>query len=102
MLYAGLSSYTFNPLSVAVRAPTSEGKTHLVIVVISFFPKEDVWLIGSMSPKVLIRQYGTLVDRENQPIAEDVRRLKKEIKICEMQSRKDETKIERLKNLRMN
>ena len=51
VLYAGLSSYTFNPLSVAVRAPTSEGKTHLVIVVISFFPREDVWLIGSMSPK---------------------------------------------------
>ena len=53
-LYAGLSSYIFNPLSVAVRAPTSEGKTYLVIVVISFLPKEDVWLIGSMSPKVLI------------------------------------------------
>lgn len=100
VLYAGLSSYTFNPLSVAVRAPTSEGKTHLVIVVISLFPKDDVWLIGSMSPKVLIRQYGTLVDRNNQPIAEDVRRLKKEIKICEIQSRKDETKIEQVEELK--
>jgi len=94
VLYAGLSSYTFNPLSVAVRAPTSEGKTHLVIVVISLFPREDVWLMGSMSPKVLIRQYGTLVGRNNQPIVGEVRRLKKEIKICEIQSRHDETKIE--------
>lgn len=100
VLYSGLSSYTFNPLSVAVRAPTSEGKTHLVIVVISLFPREDVWLMGSMSPKVLIRQYGTLVDRNNQPIAEDVRRLKKEIKICEIQSRKDETKIQQVEELR--
>jgi hypothetical protein len=100
VLYAGLSCYTFNPLSVAVRAPTSEGKTHLVIVVISVFPKEDVWLIGSMSPKVLIRQYGTLVDRNNQLIAEDVRRLKKELKICEIQSRKDETKIEQVEQLK--
>lgn len=53
-----------------------------------------------MSPKVLIRQYGTLVDRDNQPIAEDVRRLKKEIKICEVQSRKDETKIEQVEELK--
>jgi hypothetical protein len=81
VLSAGLSCYTFNPLSVAVRAPTSEGKTHLVIVIISLFPKEDVWLIGSMSPKVLIRQYGTHVDRDNQPVAEDIRRFKKEIMI---------------------
>lgn len=51
-------------------------------------------MIGSMSPKVLIRQYGTIVDRNNQPITEDVRRLKKEIKIYEMQSKKDKTKIE--------
>ncbi len=100
VLYSGLSCYTFNLLSVAVRAPTSEGKTHLAIPVISFFPKEDVWLIGSMSPKVLIRQYGTLIDRNNQPIAEDVRRLKKEIKICEMQSKKDKSKIERVEELK--
>jgi hypothetical protein len=100
VLYSGLSCYTFNPLSVAVRAPTSEGKTYLVIVVISLFPKEDVWLIGSMSPKVLIRQYGTLVDRNNQPIADDVRRLKKEIKICEVQSKNDESKTERVEELK--
>jgi hypothetical protein len=51
VLYSGLSCYTFNPLSVAVRAPTSEGKTHLVIVVISLFPKEDVWLdVDSYTP----------------------------------------------------
>jgi hypothetical protein len=37
---------------------------------------------------------------ENQPIAEDVGRLKKEIKICEMQSRKDETKIEQVEELK--
>jgi hypothetical protein len=53
-----------------------------------------------MSPKVLIRQYGTLVDRNNQLIAEDVRRLKKELKICEIQSRKDETKIEQVEQLK--
>lgn len=100
VLYAGLSCYTFNPFSVAVRAPTSEGKTHLVIDVVSLFPKEDVWLMGSMSPKVLIRQYGILVGRDNQPIGEDIRRLKKEIKICEIQSRNDESKIEKVEELK--
>ena len=100
VLYAGLSCYTFNPISVVVRAPTSEGKTYMVSVVISFFPKEDVWLIGSMSPKALIRLYGILVDKNNQPIADEVRRLKKEIKVCEIDSRKDKSKIEQAEALK--
>ena len=100
VLYSGLSCYTFNPISVVVRAPTSEGKTYMVSVVISFFPKEDVWLIGSMSPKALIRLYGILVDKNNQPITDEVRRLKKEIKVCEIDSRKDKSKIEQAEALK--
>ena len=72
----------------------------MVSVVISFFPKEDVWLIGSMSPKALIRLYGILVDKNNQPIADEVRRLKKEIKVCEIDSRKDKSKIEQAEALK--
>ena len=100
VLYAGLSCYTFNPISAVVRAPTSEGKTYMVSVVISFFPKEDVWLIGSMSPKALIRLYGILVDKNFQPIADEVRRLRKEIKVCEIDSRKDKSKIEQAEALK--
>jgi hypothetical protein len=82
ILYAGLSSYTFNPISIVIRAPTSEGKTHLVVKTISSFPKRDVMFIGSMSPKVLIRQVGTLVDQDNVPLQPRINELKRSIRIA--------------------
>ena len=55
VFYTGLSAYSNNPLSIGIKAPTSEGKTYVVKeVVMKFFPKKDVWVIGSMSPKVIL------------------------------------------------
>jgi hypothetical protein len=68
ILYTGLSTYTKDPLNLGIIAPTSEGKTYAVSEVIKFLPKQDVWIIGSMSPRVLIRDKGILVDEDNQPI----------------------------------
>jgi hypothetical protein len=85
ILYAGESSYTFNPLSIAIRAPTSEGKTHLVVKTLSYFPEDDVKLIGSMSPRVLIRQIGTLVDKDNVPLQPRINELKRRIRIAKAQ-----------------
>lgn len=82
IVYAGLSARTFNPLSVALRAPTSEGKTHLVVGALSPFPREDVMFVGSMSPKVLIRQIGLLVDENNEPLQPRINELKRQIKIA--------------------
>jgi hypothetical protein len=50
VLYTGLSKDTRDPLNLAILAPTSEGKTHVVQQTISYFPKDKVWIIGSMSP----------------------------------------------------
>ena len=68
VLYTGLSTYTFEPLNLAVLAPTSEGKTYGVIQSMKYFPMGDVWYIGSMSTKVLVRQKGILVDGNNNRI----------------------------------
>lgn len=77
--FTGLSAYTRDPLNLLISAPTSEGKTYPVIQTLKPFPKEDVWKLGSMSPKVIIRQNGILVDSNNEPIQERVNELKKEI-----------------------
>jgi hypothetical protein len=70
-------------------APTGEGKTYVVKeVIIKFFPKKDVWVIGSMSPKVLIRQNGILVDSDNEPIKDRVIELKELICVAEEESKK--------------
>jgi hypothetical protein len=83
LVYVGLTVYSYNPLCIGIRAPTSEGKTYAVIQsILKFFPKKDLWLIGSMSPKALIRQHGILVDKENKPLGDKEKELKKQIKQC--------------------
>ena len=71
LFYTGLSAYSNNPISIGIKAPTSEGKTYVVKeVIMKFFPKKDVWVIGSMSPKVIIRQKGKLVDSDTNELLE--------------------------------
>ncbi|CAN5511570.1 hypothetical protein BH18THE2_BH18THE2_27650 [soil metagenome] len=80
LVFVGLTVYSFNPLCIGIRAPTSEGKTYAVIEsILNFFPKQDVWLIGSMSPKTLIRQHGILVDNNGCPLDARIKILKKQI-----------------------
>ena len=68
-----VSTYTPNPINLGIIAPTSEGKTHPVIETLEYFPNSDVWYIGSMSPKTLIRLNGLLVDSNNSPIGDKVK-----------------------------
>jgi hypothetical protein len=88
ILYTGISKDSTNPINLAVLAPTSEGKTYAVLESLQYFPEEDVWKIGSMTPKVIIRQNGILVDSSNQPIADRIKELKK--KIDEANDKSDE------------
>ena len=83
IFYTGISKDSTTPINLAVLAPTSEGKTHAVVESMKYFPKEDVWMIGSMTPKVIIRQNGVLVDSNNQPVEGKIRELKSQISACE-------------------
>jgi hypothetical protein len=87
--YTGLSAYTNDPINLGIIAPTSEGKTYPVIESIKLFPKEDVWLIGKMSTKMLVRQKGTLVDENNEPLKPKIKELKKEIENVKKNKDKD-------------
>ena len=53
IFYSTVSAYTNDPINLGIIAPTSEGKTYPVIESLKPFPKEDVWLIGSMSNNCL-------------------------------------------------
>jgi hypothetical protein len=92
LVYAGLTAYSYNPLCIGVRAPTTEGKTYAVIQsILKYFPKNDYVLIGSISPKALIRQHGILVDKDNyQPLEPKIRELKKEIRESKIDDEKEE------------
>jgi hypothetical protein len=80
IVYTALSKDSSNPQNLAVLAPTSEGKTHAVLETLKPFPKERLWKIGSMSPKVIIRQNGVLVDSNNEPLEPRIRAIKKEMR----------------------
>jgi hypothetical protein len=79
IVYTAFSKDSTNPINLAVLAPTSEGKTYPVLESLQYFPKHHIWKIGSMTPKVIIRQNGILVDSNNQPIADRIKELKRKI-----------------------
>lgn len=72
IVYVALSKDSDNPLNLAVLATTSEGKTHAVVETLKPFEKLGLWVIGSMSPKVIIRQNGILVDSNNDLSDDDM------------------------------
>jgi hypothetical protein len=91
IFYTGCSTWTFDPLNLGIIAPTSEGKTYSVLQVLQYFPKRDVKFIGSMSPKVIIRQDSILVDPDTlKPIQSDIDTLKQQIVKEKNKKRKDE------------
>jgi hypothetical protein len=92
IVYTAISKDTSNPINLAVLAPTSEGKTYAVLESIQYFPKQDIWKIGSMTPKVIIRQNGILVDSNNEPLEDRLKELKRKIKETDNSDEKEDLK----------
>jgi hypothetical protein len=77
--YAFFSAYTNNPINLGIMADTSEGKTYAVIKVAEIFPKNDIIIVGRMSPTALIHQRGILVDPNGNPIEEKIHDLESQL-----------------------
>jgi hypothetical protein len=90
IVYTALSKDSDNPLNLAVLATTSEGKTHAVVETLKPFERLGLWVIGSMSPKVIIRQNGILVNSNNEPIEGAIVDLKQQIKERKRNGQNDE------------
>ncbi len=68
LLRVYLSTYTDNPINMALLAPSSDGKTYATVEVSKIFPKEDIILVGRASPTALIHQNGFLIDENGNNI----------------------------------
>jgi hypothetical protein len=64
----GISTYTPEPINLFLRGESSIGKTYNVVQAMKYFPREDVWLLGGLSPTALIHQHGILVDENGEVI----------------------------------
>lgn len=99
IVYTAISKDSTNPINLAVIAPTSEGKTYPVMESLRPFPEEDIWKIGSMTPRVIIRQRGILVDKNNQPVGDRLKELKRKIKEAEDKSEEKDALEKQLRQL---
>jgi hypothetical protein len=103
VFYAGCSTWTFDPMNLVISAPTSEGKTYTVLETLQYFPSKDIRKIGSMSPKVIIRQDSVLVNADTlKPVKEDIVTLQKQIKKEEDDEKRKQELEEQLEDLRAN
>jgi hypothetical protein len=80
IFYTAMSAYTFEPINLGIISPTSEGKTYTTMKVVQYFPKDDVWLIGNMSDKALIRQRGILINSKGESIQKQIDELDKKLR----------------------
>ena len=60
-----LSAYSDCPLNLFVRAPSSTGKTFVTMQTVKYFPQEDVWLLGGLSPTAIYHDYGEWHDEND-------------------------------------
>jgi hypothetical protein len=93
IMYTMLSAYGNDPINLGVLAPTSTGKSYPMSQSVEYTPNgREVRKIGSMTPKVLIREQGVLVDKHGNPIGKEVRRLKNAISEAKNSKSKNSTK----------
>ena len=100
ILYTGLSSYIQDdPINLGIIAPTSEGKTYPVEECMQYFPKTDVYKVGSMSAKVLVRQRGILIDKNGKPIGHKIKELVKKRNLIDDKKENKEEKLNILEEI---
>lgn len=58
------STYTKDPLNSYIKGGTSIGKTYSTMETLKFFPEEDIWSLGGMSPTALMHEKGIWLDEE--------------------------------------
>src|SRR5918999_2476066 len=61
-----LSTYTNNPINLAINAPTGEGKSYVVSKVADLFPQSDIIFLTAMTDKALFHRQGKLVVKNNE------------------------------------
>jgi hypothetical protein len=74
LLRVGFSSFTSNPLNLAVMAPTSEGKTWAITHTLKLF--ENAHFFTGATPKTFFYETGELIDKDGNRIQERVDELR--------------------------
>ena len=68
VFFAGLSAYTREPINLFLKGESGVGKSYNVVETLKYFPREDVWFLGGLSPKALIHEHGVLLNKYGEPL----------------------------------
>lgn len=68
VFFTGLSTYLHNPNNLFLKGESGVGKTYNVTETLQYFPQEDIWFLGGLSPKALIHGYGVLLNKHGESI----------------------------------
>jgi len=58
VLFTALSAYLHEPLNLFISGASGLGKSYNTTKTLEFFPEEDIWFLGGMSPTALIHDHG--------------------------------------------
>jgi len=76
VLFTGLSAYLPEPINLFLKGESGIGKSYNVVQTLQYFPKEDVWFLGGLSPKALIHEHGVLLNKYGEPLDLEDRPIK--------------------------
>jgi len=68
VLLTGISAFGPNPINLFLKGKSGIGKTYGAMEIIKYFPKENVMLLGGISPKAIVHSYGVLIDEADNEI----------------------------------
>ena len=104
LVFTMLSAYTNNPINLAIKSPSGEGKSYILHKVGENFPPQDVMFVAGMTDKALFHRAGKLVVKnevgEYESIDEKILRMDSDIE--DKQSEISTTKDPNLKQARQN
>ncbi|MEM2514559.1 MAG: hypothetical protein QXU81_09660 [Candidatus Bathyarchaeia archaeon] len=76
VFFTGLSAYTREPINLFLKGESGSGKSYNVVQTLRYFPQEDVWFLGGLSPKALIHEHGVLLNKHGEPLDLEDRPIK--------------------------
>ncbi|MGQ9507684.1 MAG: hypothetical protein ACUVTB_07535 [Candidatus Bathycorpusculaceae bacterium] len=68
VFFTGLSAYLPEPINLFLKGESGVGKSYNVVETLKYYPEEDIWFLGGLSPKALIHSYGILLNKYGEPI----------------------------------
>lgn len=91
ILYTLLSSYTPEPLNLAINAPSGEGKSYGLNNVMKYFPKHDILSLAGMTERALFHRKGDIVVPEDDDVYVPIEKYTDDLKI-KIEDLKDQLK----------